>query len=121
MRYTTSQTFAGQELLTPRERMVLAQIVRGASSREAARSLDVSPRTIEFHRANIMLKLGRKMPPTWCGSCLGVSNHPERATDASFAIWLPCSKKCIPNLVETPARKPSRRITLRPRYDGAVQ
>ena len=60
MRYTTSQTFAGQELLTPRERMVLAQIVRGASSKEAASSLNVSRRTIEFHRANIMWKLGAK-------------------------------------------------------------
>ena len=48
------------EMLTPRERIVLAQIVRGASSKEAARWLDVSPRTIEFHRANIMQKLGAK-------------------------------------------------------------
>ena len=55
-----SRPFAGHELLTARERIVLAQIVRGASSREAARSLDVSPRTIEFHRANIMQKLGAK-------------------------------------------------------------
>ena len=38
----------------------LAQIVRGASSKEAARWLGVSPRTIEFHRANIMQKLGAK-------------------------------------------------------------
>ena len=52
--------FPGQEMLTPRERIVLAQIVRGASSKEAARGLDVSPRTIEFHRANIMPKLGAK-------------------------------------------------------------
>ena len=46
--------------MTSRERIVLAQIVRGASSKEAARWLDVSPRTIEFHRANIMQKLGAK-------------------------------------------------------------
>lgn len=55
-----SRPFAGHELLTARERIVLAQIVRGASSKEAARSLDISPRTIEFHRANIMQKLGAK-------------------------------------------------------------
>src|ERR1700687_568800 len=54
------QPFAGQELLTSRERIVLAQIVHGASSKEAARWLDVSPRTIEFHRANIMQKLDAK-------------------------------------------------------------
>lgn len=55
-----SRPFPGHELLTPRERAVLAQIVRGASSKEAARGLNVSPRTIEFHRANIMPKLGAK-------------------------------------------------------------
>jgi DNA-binding CsgD family transcriptional regulator len=55
-----SRSFAGHELLTSRERIVLAQIVRGASSKEAAASLKVSPRTIEFHRANIMQKLNAK-------------------------------------------------------------
>jgi DNA-binding CsgD family transcriptional regulator len=49
-----------QRSLTPRERVVLAQIVRGASSKEAARTLSVAPRTIEFHRANILQKLGAK-------------------------------------------------------------
>jgi two-component system, LuxR family, response regulator FixJ len=46
--------------LTPRERVALAQIVRGASSKEAARRLGISPRTVEFHRANVMQKLGAK-------------------------------------------------------------
>jgi DNA-binding CsgD family transcriptional regulator len=55
-----SQPFAGHELLTSRERTVLAQIVRGASSKEAADWLKISPRTIEFHRANIMQKLDAK-------------------------------------------------------------
>ena len=52
--------FRGQELLTPRERVVLAQIVKGASTKESARSLGISPRTVEFHRANIMQKLGAR-------------------------------------------------------------
>jgi DNA-binding CsgD family transcriptional regulator len=47
-------------LLTPRERVVLAQIVKGASSKDAARTLGISPRTVEFHRANILEKLGAK-------------------------------------------------------------
>jgi len=55
-----SRPFAGHELLTSRERTVLAQIVRGASSKEAAGWLNVSPRTIDFHRANIMQKLDAK-------------------------------------------------------------
>jgi DNA-binding CsgD family transcriptional regulator len=45
------------DVLTPRERVALAQIVRGASTKEAARNLGISPRTMEFHRANIMRKL----------------------------------------------------------------
>jgi DNA-binding CsgD family transcriptional regulator len=52
-----SRPFAGHKLLTSRERTVLAQIVRGASSKEAAISLKLSPRTVEFHRGNIMRKL----------------------------------------------------------------
>ena len=44
--------------LTPREREVLDLITRGYSSRDIAAGLDVSPRTIETHRAHIAAKLG---------------------------------------------------------------
>jgi DNA-binding CsgD family transcriptional regulator len=40
--------------------VALAHIVRGASSKEAARTLGISPRTVDFHRANMMQKLGAK-------------------------------------------------------------
>ena len=52
--------FAGAELLTPRERQVLEEIVRGLSNKEAGRTLKISPRTIEVHRARIMQKLGAR-------------------------------------------------------------
>ena len=55
-----SKPFPGHKLLTRREHMALAQILRGASNKEAARILGVSPRTFEFHRANILRKLGAK-------------------------------------------------------------
>jgi DNA-binding CsgD family transcriptional regulator len=48
------------DTLTPRERDVLAQLVAGASNKEAGRQLGISPRTIEIHRARIMEKLGAK-------------------------------------------------------------
>lgn len=46
--------------LTPREAAVLALIVRGATSKVAGDTLGISRRTVEFHRANIMLKLSAK-------------------------------------------------------------
>jgi DNA-binding CsgD family transcriptional regulator len=55
-----SCAFPGKEQLTERERMVLAFLVKGASSKEAARDLGISPRTIDFHRANIIEKLGAR-------------------------------------------------------------
>ena len=50
----------GAELLTRREREVLARVIAGASNKEAGRALDISPRTIEVHRARIMDKLGAR-------------------------------------------------------------
>jgi FixJ family two-component response regulator len=52
--------FPGREPLTRREREVLEQFTGGASNKEAGRTLGISPRTIEDHRANIMKKLGAK-------------------------------------------------------------
>jgi FixJ family two-component response regulator len=52
--------FPGHDLLTPREREVLRHIAGGASNKEAGRSLGISPRTIEVHRARIMEKIGAK-------------------------------------------------------------
>lgn len=54
-----SSTPAGWNL-TPKEKSVLAAIVEGFTSREIARSLDISPRTVEFHRANLLKKYGAK-------------------------------------------------------------
>jgi DNA-binding CsgD family transcriptional regulator len=53
-----SKPFPGHDTLTPRKRIALAQITRGASSKEAARTLGISPRTVDFHRANPLKKLG---------------------------------------------------------------
>ncbi len=55
-------SFLGSELLSAREGEVLAEIATGASNKDAARNLGISPRTIELHRANIMRKLGVRNP-----------------------------------------------------------
>jgi FixJ family two-component response regulator len=57
---TLPRHFPGAELLTPRERDVLAQITAAASNKEAGRQLGISPRTVEVHRARIMEKLNAK-------------------------------------------------------------
>ena len=55
-----SKPFPGHDALTPKERVALTQITRGASSKEAAWTLGVSPRTVDFHRANLLKKLGAR-------------------------------------------------------------
>lgn len=42
--------------LTPREREVLALVAEGYSTKEIAIELGISPKTVEFHRANLLRK-----------------------------------------------------------------
>jgi two-component system response regulator FixJ len=44
-------------LLTPRERDVFEQLVKGHPNKIVAHELGISPRTVEIHRANVMDKL----------------------------------------------------------------
>jgi FixJ family two-component response regulator len=53
-------SFPGSELLTRREREVLAQIAASATNKEVAHDLGISQRTVEIHRAHIMHELGAK-------------------------------------------------------------
>jgi DNA-binding CsgD family transcriptional regulator len=57
--------------LTDRERVVLAQLAKGASSKQVARTLGISPRTVDFHRANMMRKFGAHNTTELVGRVLG--------------------------------------------------
>lgn len=46
--------------LTERERQVLDGLVEGQPNKTIAYDLGISPRTVEIHRANLMVKLGAK-------------------------------------------------------------
>jgi two-component system, NarL family, response regulator NreC len=54
----TQKSTSDNELLTGREMDVLRLIVRGHTNREIANLLNLSVRTIETHRANMLNKLG---------------------------------------------------------------
>lgn len=45
------------DLLTPREREILDQLLKGHANKVVAHQLGISPRTVEIHRASIMEKL----------------------------------------------------------------
>lgn len=64
---TPEQAFREAELklsvLSPRERDVLIGVVAGKLNKIIAYELDISPRTVEIYRANLMTKTGaRNMP-----------------------------------------------------------
>ena len=51
---------AGLRELSPREREVLQLLAEGKSMKEVAAVLDISPRTVEFHKYRVMELLGVK-------------------------------------------------------------
>jgi DNA-binding NarL/FixJ family response regulator len=46
--------------LTPRQREVLQLLARGLSAKEVAAKVDISPRTVEFHKSQMLEALGAK-------------------------------------------------------------
>jgi DNA-binding NarL/FixJ family response regulator len=52
-----SRLAATGEVLTPREKQILQMVADGVTSRDIAARLDISKRTVEHHRANMMKKL----------------------------------------------------------------
>ena len=49
--------------LSPRERDVLTGLIEGRANKVIAYELDISPRTVEIYRANLMTKLGVRSLP----------------------------------------------------------
>lgn len=67
MQFARNQTGAEREAqrlrqalasLSPREREVLDELIRGHYNKNIADHLGITPRTVEFHRANIFEKMG---------------------------------------------------------------
>lgn len=53
-----AKALAVGKILSRREQQVLAHVLGGRTSREIAEVMALSVRTVEFHRANVMAKLG---------------------------------------------------------------
>ena len=66
--------------LSQRERQVLARMARGLSNKHIARELDISPRTVECHRAKMLGKLAA------AGSFDAVRLHFEAGADLLTAL-----------------------------------
>jgi two-component system response regulator FixJ len=64
------------ETLSDRERQVLAQIVVGQPNKAIAFNLDISPRTVEVHRANVMAKMKARNLPELVRMSLAVGFAP---------------------------------------------
>ena len=56
------------DFFSRRERAVLARVVGGDTSKEIGRELGISPRTVEFHRANIMKSSAQRTLLTSCAN-----------------------------------------------------
>ncbi|MDP2826846.1 MAG: LuxR family transcriptional regulator [Sulfuritalea sp.] len=59
--------------LTAREREIVQFLVIGESSKQIARRLNISPRTVEAHRARVIGKLGVKSYAELIGRLVGIS------------------------------------------------
>ena len=56
----STQRHAWLDVLTPREREVMALLVEGRANKVIADQLDISIRTVEVHRQRILAKLGAR-------------------------------------------------------------
>jgi len=65
------------ESLSDRERQVLAAVVAGLPNKSIAYDLDISPRTVEVHRANVMAKMKAKSLPQLVRMAIAAGFGPE--------------------------------------------
>jgi len=62
-RAARSETQRRLDLLTPREREVMALVVEGRHNKAIAQELGISQRTVESHRSRVMSKMGAASTP----------------------------------------------------------
>lgn len=65
----------GLQRLTPRERDILPLLLEGLSNKHIARALELSPRTVETHRANLLRKMQAESVTALAKQLAGVTLH----------------------------------------------
>lgn len=70
--------------LTIRENEILQHLIAGETSKEIARKLGNSPRTIQVHRAKVLAKLGARNVAEAVGIALNALGTKKLSTDVSF-------------------------------------
>jgi two-component system, LuxR family, response regulator FixJ len=66
------------DTLSDRERQVLSAVVAGLPNKAIAYDLDISPRTVEVHRANVMAKMAAKSLPELVRMALAAAPTPRK-------------------------------------------
>jgi RNA polymerase sigma factor (sigma-70 family) len=75
--------------LTPRERQVMAQVVRGRLNKEIAAEIGVGEKTVKVHRARVMSKMRARSVPelVQLGTRVGVAIKPALSVGTQTLIW----------------------------------
>jgi two-component system, LuxR family, response regulator FixJ len=105
IRLSKAEADARLARLTPRESEVFWALILGQSTKEIARDLGISPRTVEVYRANIMIKTGAGSLPDLVRLALEV-RPPQSSLSPNGAAYL--EPKREPVRAATPIMEPAR-------------
>jgi FixJ family two-component response regulator len=77
------------EVLTPRERQVMAQVIRGRLNKQIAADLGTGEKTVKVHRARVMSKMMVRSVAelVQLGARVGVSMEPIQGGSATAINW----------------------------------
>jgi FixJ family two-component response regulator len=75
--------------LTPRERQVMAQVIRGRLNKQIAVGLGTGEKTVKVHRARVMSKMGAHSVAelVQLGARVGVAIEPALSADTATLNW----------------------------------
>jgi FixJ family two-component response regulator len=78
------------KLLTPRERQVMGQVIRGRLNKQIAADLGTGEKTVKVHRARVMSKMMARSVAelVQLAARVGISSEPSLGSGGSAADWI---------------------------------